>query len=1055
MATKNFISSNSTLHKRKQALKPGAMNTTPVSLRETGDLRLGRPRIVLKRPIHESKPRIEILTDDNTDIIHDLNEINEEERLKTFGRTTNKSHNASKPANTHTKNDTLNKIILHSQNNKNSKEKSLSKGFPNWEELKDMSSSELTRLILEMEHLIPIYRKFRDNDNKKSVAITQRNDENHTKQVIGIKNKNKKPIKNKKFNFSNSSNVPRSSKPTQKVAYIEKLSNGQIDLVVKGQSPFIKTKYIFLYFKGLQPNKIGFYKMAMNSIVENSSKNLINLDFIDENTAEIICTENNKQVLINVLTSLSATLLQQSPEIDRNKIFNNKNFKLRMEKILKRKNNQNVKLKKLAVKLTTLEDQKINKINDILNLQKFDILALAETWRDDLIFLNKDYKVVAQKAPVAVQNRSSMTEGMIIVAKKQKTVEILENVTRFGLALKLENKIFIFIYRNCDSNDIEILNNNTSHYIDKNIIVVGDYNLVQNQSLEQDVLDNHLQFGLSEIYLHSDTFRQNNRSSTPDKVFSNCPIIVETEEIKDINHSLIIIELPSLTGNVPPKFKINLLKEKIIATKIAKKIQSLTTKHKNLINNLNVEDRCNLLHHIILTATNSLRIRVRKQDRLNPIIQQIRIMRDEARENNNVDLYKELRRDIKRLKKRFNTLDVPVARTKFIGITASELEKILKFHGTEQPKTNQNYKELLDTFILDGNLQDIEQTKEEISDFFKNTLKERYLNMTNIIKGITDNEVIKVIKTLKTGKSGGLTGIRNEFLKICPANFIHELTTLYNMIILTKEIPSVWKRHRIQPIPKDKGEFRPISLIEKTRKLFEKLIFLNFIPKLHKQQAGFRPQYSTLNHALTIDTLLRHSNGELTCVTLDIKKAYDCVDRKFLYKKLIINQNFSLHDTILIASLIENNEYTISSEKDFNTYKTASLGLPQGSIISPTLFNIFIDDIIDYVPETLRDSVFMYADDIIICNNNLKNIQEILKGVLTHADENNYKLNPKKCFYNAAKAHEIIIYDTIITKQNPLKYLGYYFNNRCADVNMTIKIIRQKMTKAAAITNKS
>ncbi|TBT99543.1 reverse transcriptase [Hamiltosporidium tvaerminnensis] len=704
--------------------------------------------------------------------------------------------------------------------------------------------------------------------------------------------------------------------------------------------------------------------MAMNSIVENSSKNLINLDFIDENTAEIICTENNKQVLINVLTSLSATLLQQSPEIDRNKIFNNKNFKLRMEKILKRKNNQNVKLKKLAVKLTTLEE-------------------------------------------------------------------------------------------NCDSNDIEILNNNTNHYIDKNIIVVGDYNLVQNQSLEQDVLDNHLQFGLSEIYLHSDTFRQNNRSSTPDKVFSNCPIIVETEEIKDINHSLIIIELPSLTGNVPPKFKINLLKEKIIATKIAKKIQSLTTKHKNLINNLNVEDRCNLLHHIILTATNSLRIRVRKQDRLNPIIQQIRIMRDEARENNNVDLYKELRRDIKRLKKRFNTLDVPVARTKFIGITASELEKILKFHGTEQPKTNQNYKELLDTFILDGNLQDIEQTKEEISDFFKNTLKERYLNMTNIIKGITDNEVIKVIKTLKTGKSGGLTGIRNEFLKICPANFIHELTTLYNMIILTKEIPSVWKRHRIQPIPKDKGEFRPISLIEKTRKLFEKLIFLNFIPKLHKQQAGFRPQYSTLNHALTIDTLLRHSNGELTCVTLDIKKAYDCVDRKFLYKKLIINQNFSLHDTILIASLIENNEYTISSEKDFNTYKTAPLGLPQGSIISPTLFNIFIDDIIDYVPETLRDSVFMYADDIIICNNNLKNIQEILKGVLTHADENNYKLNPKKCFYNAAKAHEIIIYDTIITKQNPLKYLGYYFNNRCADVNMTIKIIRQKMTKAAAITNKS
>ncbi|TBU17629.1 hypothetical protein CWI38_0278p0010 [Hamiltosporidium tvaerminnensis] len=91
-------------------------------------------------------------------------------------------------------------------------------------------------------------------------------------------------------------------------------------------------------------------------------------------------------------------------------------------------------------------------------------------------------------------------------------------------------------------------------------------------------------------------------------------------------------------------------------------------------------------------------------------------------------------------------------------------------------------------------------------------------------------------------------------------------------------------------------------------------------------------------------------------------------------------------------------------------------------ILSPFRKKQEISEILNLfqVPETLRDSVFMYSDDIIICNNNLQNIQEILKGVLKHADENNYNLNPKKCFYNAAKAHEIIIHDTIITKKTLL-----------------------------------
>ncbi|TBT99761.1 hypothetical protein CWI36_1858p0010, partial [Hamiltosporidium magnivora] len=144
---------------------------------------------------------------------------------------------------------------------------------------------------------------------------------------------------------------------------------------------------------------------------------------------------------------------------------------------------------------------------------------------------------------------------------------------------------------------------------------------------------------------------------------------------------------------------------------------------------------------------------------------------------------------------------------------------------------------------------------------------------------------------------------------------------MFNNIFRDKEIPLLRKKHMIQPIPKGDSEFRSISLIEKTRKLFEKLIFSKFEVKLKRQQAGFRLKHSTLNHALTLDTRLRHGDVEGICVTLDISKAYDSVYRKRLYEKLMIKKKFSREDTILIAALIENNEYKINTLIENNNWK--------------------------------------------------------------------------------------------------------------------------------------
>ncbi|TBU07026.1 hypothetical protein CWI39_0383p0010, partial [Hamiltosporidium magnivora] len=294
------------------------------------------------------------------------------------------------------------------------------------------------------------------------------------------------------------------------------------------------------------------------------------------------------------------------------------------------------------------------------------------------------------------------------------------------------------------------------------------------------------------------------------------------------------------------------------------------------------------LHNIILSGVYRLIIRKQSRTNFNPVIQHIRRALERARHNNPI-LFERLCKEVKRLTKNLPDTDTRDLKVEHIGLEASQLEAIMNFHGNAIPNSRQNNSnELLNSFVLDGKITSLEET-------------------VNWIK-LSVDEVEKCMKILKGGKAGGICGIKNEFLKICLRNFIVELTYMFNKIITDKEIPLIWKKHMIQPIHKDDSEFRPISLIEKTRKLFEKLIFSKFEVKLKRQQAGFRLKHSTLNHALTLDTRLRHGDVEGICVTLDISKAYDSVYRKRLYEKLMIKKKFSREDTILIAALIENNE---------------------------------------------------------------------------------------------------------------------------------------------------
>ncbi|TBU04738.1 reverse transcriptase [Hamiltosporidium magnivora] len=166
-----------------------------------------------------------------------------------------------------------------------------------------------------------------------------------------------------------------------------------------------------------------------------------------------------------------------------------------------------------------------------------------------------------------------------------------------------------------------------------------------------------------------------------------------------------------------------------------------------------------------------------------------------------------------------------------------------------------------------------------------------------------------------------------------------------------------------------------------------------------------------------------------------IKSTIKYLNKSFLFhpNPTLLNQNLYLKDTTPIANLIQNNKYMISNSKECSQIKTAALGLPQGSILSPSLFNVFINDIIHFIPEEIRKNILLYADDIVIFSERYDYIRKMIKCVSKHAKFNNYILNPKKCFCNSGKEINLSIYNTQIERQNPLKYLGFHFNNRCVD----------------------
>lgn len=241
-------------------------------------------------------------------------------------------------------------------------------------------------------------------------------------------------------------------------------------------------------------------------------------------------------------------------------------------------------------------------------------------------------------------------------------------------------------------------------------------------------------------------------------------------------------------------------------------------------------------------------------------------------------------------------------------------------------------------------------------------------------------EILSIIRSMKTKKAPGPDGIRNVILKHLPKKALVALTKILNACLRLAYFPLKWKHASVIAIPKPNknitcpGNYRPISLLSGLSKILERLILnrLNRHVEVNEviphEQFGFKKGHSTIHQLVRIKQEIKRnfSHGKSTgMVLLDVEKAYDSVWQEAVVFKLH-QSNCPLYLVKIISSFLSNRRFEVTLNGSTSTSHPIPFGVPQGSVLSPTLYNIFTSDtiMVDGVVYAFfaDDTAFLAAD---------------------------------------------------------------------------------------------
>lgn len=354
---------------------------------------------------------------------------------------------------------------------------------------------------------------------------------------------------------------------------------------------------------------------------------------------------------------------------------------------------------------------------------------------------------------------------------------------------------------------------------------------------------------------------------------------------------------------------------------------------------------------------------------------------------------------------------------------------------------------------------------------------------------ITCNKISTILKEFSPLKSSGCLRISSRLYLDAFEVMSEQLAYIMNLSLRSGVFPSAWKRSIVTPIPK-KGDrsyvenTRPIPLIHIAGKVLEKIVneLIVYYNTQHEiifsNQYGFVKGKSTTNciMALFSDIYKNINNNQLTgCLFLDYAKAFDTVNHEILLNKL---NNYGFVDFSWFKSYLVNRSQCVKIDSSYSSFKTNPCGVPQGSVLGPTLFNLYLNDICNL---KLNSKILLYADDVVVfCadkdpNQIISTLQKDLVKLYEWSINNKLSISFPKSKYmiigrkagvrKCTITTELSIGNTTLERLNEFCYLGVIiddilsFNSSISQMHRkaayrlrTLIYLRRSMTTYCAMT---
>jgi len=242
--------------------------------------------------------------------------------------------------------------------------------------------------------------------------------------------------------------------------------------------------------------------------------------------------------------------------------------------------------------------------------------------------------------------------------------------------------------------------------------------------------------------------------------------------------------------------------------------------------------------------------------------------------------------------------------------------------------------------------------------------------LTDIV--LTQGEVRDILSSLNASKATGPDGVSPAMLKQTANTFSKPLTRLFNMSIQQGVFPQIWKQANVVPLYKkgDKSNpnnYRPVSLLSVVGKAFEKAVFKHLFNYLrvnnviYKYQSGFLPGTSTTHHLVHLYHVIAKAfdnQMKIRMVFGDISKAFDKVwHRGLIYKLRMVGVRGKL--LAWLSNYLDNRQQRVVIQGSTSQWKRVSAGVPQGSVLGPLLFLVYINDMC----LGLESNLCLFADD--------------------------------------------------------------------------------------------